>query len=97
MDKISFLIFFSIFFLFFKIVSIFYTQHNLFGDEAQYWLWSTNLDLGYFSKPPLLSWVVFLVCSFFGNSFFDGKDLLFLSNSRYIQPSLKSTFKIFKF
>jgi 4-amino-4-deoxy-L-arabinose transferase-like glycosyltransferase len=27
-------------------------------DEAQYWLWSRDLDFGYFSKPPLLAWII---------------------------------------
>lgn len=32
--------------------------HNLFGDEAQYWSWSRALDFGYFSKPPMIAWVI---------------------------------------
>jgi 4-amino-4-deoxy-L-arabinose transferase-like glycosyltransferase len=31
---------------------------NLHGDEAQYWVWSQNLDWGYFSKPPLIAWII---------------------------------------
>lgn len=31
---------------------------DLFVDEAQYWFWSTALDAGYFSKPPLIAWVI---------------------------------------
>lgn len=27
-------------------------------DEAQYWLWSRDLGFGYYSKPPLLAWVI---------------------------------------
>ena len=27
-------------------------------DEAQYWIWSRDLALGYFSKPPLLAWLI---------------------------------------
>ena len=27
-------------------------------DEAQYWLWSTTLDLGYFTKPPMIAWII---------------------------------------
>ena len=37
-----------------KIISVYFTDFNLFGDEAQYWLWSKNIDFGYFSKPPFL-------------------------------------------
>ena len=27
-------------------------------DEAQYWLWSKTLDLGYFTKPPMIAWII---------------------------------------
>jgi len=40
---------------------------GLHGDEAQYWAWSQNLDWGYFSKPPLIAWVIALPTSLFGN------------------------------
>lgn len=52
-----------------KIVAINLTTFNLFGDEAQYWLWSKNIDLGYFSKPPFLSWIIRAHTEIFGNSF----------------------------
>ncbi|MEZ5786312.1 MAG: glycosyltransferase family 39 protein [Xanthobacteraceae bacterium] len=31
---------------------------DLFPDEAQYWAWSRDWALGYFSKPPLLAWII---------------------------------------
>jgi 4-amino-4-deoxy-L-arabinose transferase-like glycosyltransferase len=31
---------------------------DLFFDEAQYWDWSRELAFGYFSKPPLLAWII---------------------------------------
>ena len=27
-------------------------------DEAQYWLWSQEFDFGYYTKPPLTSWII---------------------------------------
>ena len=57
-------------FIFFKFFSIYLTNLDLFGDEAQYWIWSKALDFGYYSKPPLLSWVIALVSNLFGSSFF---------------------------
>ena len=61
---------FAIFFLIvFKIVAIYYTGFNLYGDEAQYWLWSKNLDFGYYSKPPLLAWFLGGYSALFGDSF----------------------------
>jgi 4-amino-4-deoxy-L-arabinose transferase-like glycosyltransferase len=34
---------------------------DLFVDDAQYWLWSQELAWGYFSKPPLLAWILRVV------------------------------------
>ncbi|WP_083567474.1 glycosyltransferase family 39 protein [Hyphomicrobium sp. CS1GBMeth3] len=31
---------------------------DLYMDEAQYWAWSRDLALGYFSKPPLIAWII---------------------------------------
>ena len=41
----------------------------MFGDEAQYWLWSKDLDFGYLSKPPLIAWALYFYTSLFGDSF----------------------------
>ncbi len=65
-----FLFFICLFLLITKIISIHITNFDLFGDEAQYWLWSRDFDFGYYSKPPLLSWTIGLVCWIFGNSIF---------------------------
>ena len=66
-DKISFTA--ILFAAIIKLIAIYFTNFNLFGDEAQYWIWSKNLDFGYYSKPPLLAWIINLFCLFFGNSF----------------------------
>lgn len=44
--------------LFFRILAIGLSDTDLFVDESQYWLWGQKLDLGYFSKPPLIGWVL---------------------------------------
>jgi len=31
---------------------------DLFVDEAQYWAWGQELDWGYFSKPPVIGWLI---------------------------------------
>ncbi len=36
-------------------------------DEAQYWDWSQNLDWGYFSKPPLLAFLIRIITELCGN------------------------------
>ena len=66
-NKSYILLFTFLFFL--KIFSIYFTNFSLYGDEAQYWLWSKNLDTGYFSKPPLLAWFIRLYSYLFGSDF----------------------------
>ncbi len=43
---------------------------ELYGDEAQYWTWSQSLDLGYFSKPPLIAWLIAATTAVFGDGAF---------------------------
>ena len=52
-----------------KVVAINFTVFNLFGDEAQYWLWAKNLNFGYFSKPPFLAWALGFYTGVFGDDF----------------------------
>ena len=41
---------------------------ELYPDEAQYWWWAQTPDLGYFSKPPLIAWIIRATTSVFGDS-----------------------------
>ena len=43
---------------------------NLYPDEAQYWLWSRSLAFGYFSKPPLLPWIIAATTALLGEDEF---------------------------
>lgn len=47
---------------------LYITQIELYGDEAQYWLWSQSLDFGYYSKPPVLAYIIALTTTLLGNS-----------------------------
>lgn len=40
----------------------------LFFDEAQYWFWSKHLDVGYYSKPPMIAWLIAGATSVCGDS-----------------------------
>lgn len=42
----------------FRIGFLLIDKTDLFVDESQYWLWSRDLDFGYYSKPPLIAWVI---------------------------------------
>jgi len=44
------------------------TPLDLFYDEAQYWYWSQDLALGYFSKPPLIGWLIAATTAVCGNT-----------------------------
>jgi 4-amino-4-deoxy-L-arabinose transferase-like glycosyltransferase len=41
-----------------RVIGLYTSRVDLFFDEAQYWVWSRDLAFGYFSKPPLLAWII---------------------------------------
>ncbi|TCD13878.1 ArnT family glycosyltransferase [Oricola cellulosilytica] len=41
-----------------RAMSLALSSTSLGFDEAQYWAWSQNLTLGYFTKPPLIAWLI---------------------------------------
>jgi len=43
---------------------------NLHYDEAQYYAWSLHPAWGYYSKPPLIAWVIAAACATCGDSEF---------------------------
>ncbi|MGF1627601.1 MAG: ArnT family glycosyltransferase [Alphaproteobacteria bacterium] len=43
---------------------------ELYGDEAQYWTWAQDLDFGYFTKPPLIAWIIAGTTALFGDDAF---------------------------
>lgn len=43
---------------------------DLYPDEAQYWVWAQHPALGYYSKPPLVAWVIALTTGLLGDSEF---------------------------
>lgn len=43
---------------------------DIFSEEAQYWLWSKNLDWHYYSKPPMVALLNYFSTEIIGNSVF---------------------------
>jgi hypothetical protein len=41
---------------------------DLSGDEAQYWDWSRHLDLSYYSKGPMVAFIIRASCAMLGNT-----------------------------
>ena len=51
-----------------RLIALFTTPLELYPDEAQYWLWSRELAFGYFSKPPMIAWLIWLTTHIGGDS-----------------------------
>ncbi len=47
---------------------LFLNPLQLYPDEAQYWVWSRHLAFGYFSKPPMIAWLIRLTTAFGADS-----------------------------
>lgn len=41
-----------------RLATLVWSGLDLYFDEAQYWAWSREPAFGYFSKPPLLAWII---------------------------------------
>jgi len=44
-----------------------FNSTDLFVDESQYWLWGQGFAFGYYSKPPLIAWVIGAVTAMSGS------------------------------
>ena len=64
---INFFLILSFTILLLRIILNIHIDLPLHFDEAQYWDWSQNLDWGYFSKPPLLAFLIRVVTELCGN------------------------------
>jgi 4-amino-4-deoxy-L-arabinose transferase-like glycosyltransferase len=48
----------SVLIAFTRVIALRNSPLDLLPDEAQYWSWSRHLAFGYFSKPPLIAWLI---------------------------------------
>ena len=51
-----------------RLLAAWHGNFELYADEAQYWTWSLRPDWGYFSKPPMVAWAIWLSRAGFGDS-----------------------------
>ena len=51
-----------------RVCALFLDPNSLYADETQYWLWAQNPDWGYFSKPPLIAWIIAATTAVFGDA-----------------------------
>ena len=68
----NFLFFLIVIFLF-RLLALKLMKIDLFFDEAYYWYWSKHLAWGYYSKPPLIAFVIKIFTSIFGNNIYGVK------------------------
>ena len=59
-----------LFLLSIRLIAIYVTPLELGVDEAQYWVWSQDLSFGYYSKPPLIAWIIGISHTLLGHSSF---------------------------
>lgn len=57
----------SLFIALTRIIALGHNMLDLLPDEAQYWSWSRHLDFGYFSKPPMVAWLIRFTTDLAGN------------------------------
>ena len=53
-----------------RIVALSISPVALYADETQYWIWSREFDWGYFSKPPMIAWLIAASTGLLGDSDF---------------------------
>src|SRR5215216_2667330 len=53
-----------------RLVWLAVSQTDLYPDEAQYWFWAQHPAFGYYSKPPLIAWLIALTTFLFGDGEF---------------------------
>ncbi|MCB2129807.1 MAG: glycosyltransferase family 39 protein [Rhodobacteraceae bacterium] len=41
-----------------RLLALAFNRTDLYVDESQYWLWGQYPDFGYYSKPPLIGWLI---------------------------------------
>ena len=77
---------------------------DLSFDEAQYYNWSQNLDWGYYSKPPMLAWIIKIftlvcgdteLCIRISSPFLHSLTALFIGLTTYNFASNKNKLTIF--
>ncbi|MFN3593127.1 MAG: glycosyltransferase family 39 protein [Thiobacillaceae bacterium] len=51
-----------------RVLAVWHRELELYADEAQYWSWSLAPDWGYYSKPPMVAWLIHVSTRLFGDS-----------------------------
>ncbi len=54
------LLFIILIITFYRYFALLHAHIDLYVDEAYYWGWSKDLSFGYYSKPPMIAWVIWV-------------------------------------
>src|SRR5579863_6566070 len=57
-DKLGALVIILVLLTIVRLIGLKLSEVGLIYDEAQYWSWAQDPDLGYPTKPPLLAWLL---------------------------------------
>lgn len=52
----------------YRAAALYLVSPDLFMDEAYYWVWSRSFEFGYFSKPPMVGWLIGLTTAVCGDA-----------------------------
>lgn len=63
----------------YRAVMLYTINPDLYVDEAYYWVWSQQFDWGYYSKPPMVAWIISIATSLFGDGSLIIKSISILS------------------
>jgi len=65
---------------------------DLYPDEAQYWIWAQKFQFGYYSKPPMIAWLIWVTTHLFGDTDLAVKvsaPLLYVPTSLFLHATAK--------
>src|SRR5882757_5518437 len=51
-----------------RVIALAISNAELFFDEAQYWAWGQEPAFGYYTKPPLIAWIIGATTSLCGDT-----------------------------
>ena len=51
-----------------RVIALAVSNAELFFDEAQYWAWGQEPAFGYYTKPPLIAWIIGATTSLCGDT-----------------------------
>jgi undecaprenyl-diphosphatase len=71
-------------------------DYQLAAEETQYWTWSRQLDLSYYSKPPAIAWLLAATTGLFGSTVFGIRVLGFASSIVLLWVSATLTQRLFR-